>query len=141
MKKPPRFAVVVSEHISEGWRLAALIQDEQNLDYFCRGISVRWPYLIARPLRTDRKNDAAVDKELPSPVASLGAHSLVVNWGWEPFGSSHRELRFFVRRMAPAWLPWPTRVKVRLSLKELGHMSRRSRQTVRSRRIWWDGKQ
>lgn len=82
LPKVPEFAVVVSDMTSDGWHMAAVLGESSNPDFYVRAVTVRWPFLIARPARSNRTTEKAVDPDALSPTGTTPARKLVVNWGW-----------------------------------------------------------
>jgi hypothetical protein len=134
----PEFAVIVSDVAYDGWHMAAVVGESANPDFYLRAVTVRWPYLIARPARSNRTADKPVDPDTLSPTGTTPARKLVVNWGWRTVEDSVSQLRFFVRRTAPLLLRAAAPVKVRLTLKETAWPRRRIVVKLTSNRIIWD---
>jgi hypothetical protein len=78
----PSFALIVSDVATDGWHMAAVIGESANPDYYVRAVTVRWPFLIARPARSNRISDKPVAPDRLSPTGSTPSRRLVVNWGW-----------------------------------------------------------
>jgi hypothetical protein len=132
----PEFAVIVSDVSSDGWHVAMVIGESSNPDYYVRAVTVRWPFLIARPARSNRVADKPIDVESLSPTGTTPARKLVVNWPWIMMEGAVSQLRFLVKR-AP--IPFGTggRVRVRLTLKESGWPRRRIVVKMKSNRVNW----
>jgi hypothetical protein len=133
----PEFAVIVSNVSSDGWHVAMVIGESSNPDYYVRAVNVRWPFLIARPARSNRVADKPVDVESLSPTGTTPARKLVVNWPWMTIEGSVSQLRFLVRRAAPILFRAASPVRVRLTLKESGWPRRRIVVKMKSNRVNW----
>lgn len=133
----PRFALIVSEVSTDGWHMAAVIGESANPDFYVRAITVRWPFLIARPARSNRTTDKPVAPGLHSPTGSTPARRLVVNWGWVRAEESVSQLRFYVKRTARRLFRASGAVKIRVTLKELAWPQRRIVVAMKSNRITW----
>ena len=59
----PEFAVIVSEASIDGWHVAMVIGEASNPDYYVRAVTVRWPFLIARPARSNRSTDKPIEPD------------------------------------------------------------------------------
>jgi hypothetical protein len=134
----PEFAVVVSSLASDGWHMAAVIGESSNPDFYVRAVTVRWPFLIARPARSNRTTEAPVDADTLSPTGTTPARKLVVNWGWRTVEGSVSQLRFLVKRNAPISLRATSPVTVRLTLKELAWPRRRIVVKLKSNPVTWN---
>ncbi len=134
----PEFAVIVSDVSTDGWHMAAVIGESANPDFYVRAVTVRWPYLIARPARSNRATDKPVDPDTLSPTGTTPARKLVVNWGWRSVEGSVSQLRFFVKRNVPMLFRTIKPVKVRLTLKELAWPRRRIVVTMKSNPVTWN---
>lgn len=133
----PQYAVIVSDVATDGWHVAAVIGESTNPDYYVRALTVRWPFVIARPVRSNRTSDKPVGPDLLSPTGTTPARRLVVNWRWLTVEDSVSQLRFYVRRKRGPFLPAGC-VRVRLTLKELAWPGRRFVVKTRSNRIIWN---
>ncbi|MGA3397753.1 MAG: hypothetical protein ABSC95_00930 [Acetobacteraceae bacterium] len=134
----PEFAVIVSDVSIDGWHMAAVIGESANPDFYVRAVTVRWPFLIARPAHSSRSTGKPVDPDSLSPTGTTPARKLVVNWGWRTVEGSVSQLRFFVRRTAPLLFRATGPVRVRLTLKELAWPRRRIVVKVTSNRVTWN---
>ncbi|HEY3848665.1 MAG TPA: hypothetical protein VGL95_16285 [Acetobacteraceae bacterium] len=134
----PEFAVIVSDVSNDGWHVAALIGEHANPDFYVRAVTVRWPFLIARPVRSSRASDKPVNPDSLSPTGTAPARRLVVNWRWVAVEGSVAQLRFYVRRTAPTLLRAASSVKVRLTLKESAWPGRRILVRIKSNRVTWN---
>jgi hypothetical protein len=132
----PRFAVFVSDVATDGWHMAALLGESSNPDFYTRALGVRWPFLIARPTPSTRSTDRPTDPEQLSPAGTTPARKLVVNWRWVTAEGSVSQLRFYVRRRAR--IPFPGRLRIRVTLKQLPWPRRRIVVAVKSNRITWN---
>ncbi|HVC60247.1 MAG TPA: hypothetical protein VND19_07820 [Acetobacteraceae bacterium] len=137
MPAVPRFAVIVSEVSTDGWHLAAVIGESANPNFYVRAVAVRWPFLVARPVRSNRSIDKPMDRDSLSPAATTPARKLVVNWGWVTADGSVSQLRFYVKRFGRTLFRGPGHVKVRLTLKESAWPQRRIVVAMKSNRIIW----
>jgi hypothetical protein len=133
----PEFAVIVSDVSSDGWHMAMVIGETTTPDYYVRAVTVRWPFLIARPARSNRFADKPVDVEWLSPTGTTPARKLVVNWPWITMEGSVSQLRFLVKRAAPSLFGAAGPVRVRLTLKESGGPRRRIVVKMKSNRVNW----
>jgi hypothetical protein len=134
----PEFAVIVSEISTDGWHVAMVIGESSNPDYYVRAVTVRWPFLIARPARSNRSNDMLVDLDSLSPTGTTPARKLVVNWPWTAVEGSVSQLRFLVKRTKPMLFPGASRVTVRVTLKESAWPRRRIVVRIKSNRVTWN---
>lgn len=134
----PKFAVIVSEVSTDGWHMAAVIGQSANPDFYVRAVNVRWPFLIARPARSNRTVDKPVAPDSLSPTGTTPARKLVVNWGWVRVEESVSQLRFYVKRRARLLLRSPGAVKVRVTLKEVAWPQRRIVVAMTSNPIIWN---
>ena len=94
-------------------------------DFYLRAITVRWPFLIARPAPSNRISDKRLDPERLSPTGTTPARKLIVNWGWGKLEGSVSQLRFLCEAHADAVDQGHRAVTVRLTLKESGWPRRR----------------
>ena len=134
----PELALVVSDVSHDGWHIAALVGEAGNMDYFIRAVAVRRPFVIARPVRSNRSNDRLIDPAKLSPASTTPARKLVVNWAWEPVGDDATQLRFYAKRPRRFGFGQSTRaIQVKLTLKEVAPPRRRTVMRVRSNRIVW----
>lgn len=134
----PKFAVIVSDVSDDGWHVAAVIGESANPDYHVRAVTVRWPFLIARPWRSTRASDNPVNPGSLSPTGTTPARRLVVNWGWRTVEGPVSQLRFYVKRTMPAAFRAVSPVNVRLTLKESASPGRRIVVKMKSNRITWN---
>jgi hypothetical protein len=134
----PEFAVIVSDISTDGWHLAMVIGESSNPDYYVRAVTVRWPFLIARPARSSRTTDLPVDPDSLSPTGTTPARKLVINWPWTTVEGSVSQLRFLVKRTASMLFPGTGRVTVRVTLKESAWPRRRIVARIKSNRILWN---
>ena len=134
----PEFAVIVSDVSDDGWHMAAVIGESSNPDYYVRAVTVRWPFLIARPARSNRSSNKPIDPDSLSPTGTTPSRKLVVNWGWIATEGSVAQLRFYVKRPVPITLRSSGRVKVRLTLKESAWPRRRTVVKMKSNRVIWN---
>jgi hypothetical protein len=134
----PQFAVIVSNVSINGWHMAAVVGESSNPDFFVRALTVRWPYLVARPARSNKATDKPVNPASMSPTGTTPARKLVVNWGWRKVDDSVSQLRFFVRRKAPIAFRSTSRLTVRLTLKESSWPRRRIVVKMKSNTVTWD---
>ncbi len=134
----PEFAVVVSDMSNDGWHRAAVVGESANPDFYVRAVTVRWPFLIARPARSNRATDKPVNPDTLSPTGTTPARKLVVNWGWRTVEGTVSQLRFFVRRAAPISFRAASPLKVRLTLKESAPPRRRIVVKMTSNRVIWN---
>lgn len=134
----PDFALVVAASGTDGWHMAAVIGQAANPDFYVRALTVRWPFLIARPAPSTRTSDRRVDRAQRSPTGTTPAKKLVVNWAWETVEDPVSQLRFYVKRAAPRLFPASGGVTVRLTLKESGWPRRRIVVRVKSNHVTWN---
>ncbi len=135
----PRFALVVSEVADGDWHVAALVKELAKLDFYVRSLSVPWPFVIARPAKSNRQNDHIIPPELCSPAGTSPTRKLIVNWAWEGIDGEAEQLRFYVKRRGSAWF-WPNRsLPVRIAMKEQPPPRRRFVVRVRGNRLDWRG--
>lgn len=134
----PDFAVIVSDVANDGWHMAAVIGESANPDFYVRAVTVRWPFLIARPTRSGRASDKPVNLDLLSPMGTTPARKLVVNWGWRKAEGSVSQLRFYVKRTTPMLFRAASPVKVRLTLKESAWPRRRIVVKMQSNSVTWN---
>jgi hypothetical protein len=133
----PQFALAVAAAAEGQWRIAALVKETSRPDFYVRSIRVPWPFIIARPARSNRQNDVFVRPEDLSPAGTSPTRKLVVNWAWEPIDETAEQLRFFVKRGGPGWL-WPVRpLRLRIGLKEQPPPRRQFSLRVRGNRLDW----
>jgi hypothetical protein len=118
--------------------MAAVIGESANPDFYVRAITVRWPFLIARPVPSNRATDKPVDPDTLSPTGTTPARKLVVNWGWRTVEGSVSQLRFYVKRSVPRLFGAAGRVNVRVTLKELAWPRRRIVMKLKSNRVRWN---
>jgi hypothetical protein len=134
----PEFAVIVSDVSKNGWHMAALIGESTNPDFYVRAVAVRWPFLIARPSHSNRSSDKPVSSHTLSPTGTTPSRRLVVNWHWVAVEDSVSQLRFYVKRTAPALFRAPAAITVSLTLKESAWPGRRIVVRAKSNRITWN---
>ncbi len=134
----PEFAVIVSDTASDGWHVAAVIGDSANPDFYVRAVTVRWPFLIARPVRSNRTADTPVNPDTLSPTGTSPARKLVVNWPWMTVEGTVSQLRFLVKRTAPLLFRAYGPAKIRLTLKETAWPRRRIVVKMISNPVTWD---
>ncbi len=134
----PEFAVIVSDTSNDGWHVALVIGESANPDYYVRAVTVRWPFLIARPARSNRSTDVPIETSSLSPTGTTPARKLIVNWPWTTVEGSVSQLRFLVKRTL--FLPFRAggRVTVRLTLKESVWPRRRIVVKTTSNRVIWN---
>ena len=134
----PEYAVIVATAATRGWHMAAVVTDSIGPDFYLRAITVRWPFVVARPAPSSRISDKWLDPERLSPTGSTPARKLIVNWGWGKLEASFSQLRFYVKRTPTRWTKGTVRLTVRLTLKESGWPNRRIVVPVKSNIIAWD---
>jgi hypothetical protein len=134
----PEFAVIVSDVSDDGWHVAAVVGESSNPDFHVRAVTVQWPFLVARPARSNRASNRPIDPDRLSPAGTTPARRLVVNWRWVAVEGSVSQLRFYVRRNAPIRFRDFCAVKVQLTLKESAWPGRRIVLKMRSNRIAWN---
>ena len=134
----PEYAVIVSDTSTDGWHMAMVIGESSNPDYYVRAVTVRWPFLIARPARSNRSTDKPVEPDALSPTGTTPARKLIVNWPWTTVEGSVSQLRFLVKRSFALPFRGSGRVKVRLTLKESVWPRRRIVVKTTSNRIIWN---
>lgn len=134
----PEFAMAISDTAMNGWHVGVVVREKSNIDYYVRAIVVRPPFVIARPVRSNRQSDIVPRKEELSPAQTGPARKLVVNWAWEPIDEETSQLRFFAKRKAGLW-PFGNakRLKVRLTVKEVQPPRRRYVVGVKSNQVAW----
>ncbi|HTW69945.1 MAG TPA: hypothetical protein VME47_08680 [Acetobacteraceae bacterium] len=137
LPRVPDFAVIVAETESNGWHMAAVVTDATGPDFYLRAITVRWPFVVARPVPSIRASDKPVDPSLRSPTGSTPTRKLVVNWGWAKLEEPFSQLRFYIKRAPVWWLPSTRSVTIRLTLKESGYPRRRIVVPVKTNVIDW----
>ena len=98
--------------------MAAVIGESSNPDFYVRAVTVRWPFLIARPARSNRTTEAPVDADTLSPTGTTPARKL--------------------KRNAPISLRAASPVTVRLTLKELAWPRRRIVVKLKSNPVTWN---
>lgn len=133
----PEFTVIVAESAIDGWHMAAVVGEAGNPEFYLRAFTVSWPFVIARPVPSNRASDKPARPEERSPTGSMPARKLVVNWGWEKVEGNISQLRFYVKRAAPALFS-AGRVTVRLTLKESALPRRRIVLKPRSNSVIWN---
>jgi hypothetical protein len=133
----PQFAVIVAAPESDGWHMAAVIGETANPNFYVRALAVRRPFVIARPVPSNRTNDRQFKASDLSPTGTTPAQKLVVNWGWETVEESVSQLRFYVKRTAPRFYRKTGRVIIRLTLKESGWPRRRIVLPTKSNKVTW----
>jgi hypothetical protein len=134
----PEFAVIVSDVSSDGWHVAALIGEHANPNFYVRAVTVRWPFVIARPVRSNRASDKPANPDSLSPTGTRPARRLVLNWRWAAVEGPVAQLRFYVRRAAPTLFRAAGSVKVSVTLKESAWPGRRIIVKIKSNRITWN---
>jgi hypothetical protein len=134
----PEFAVIVSDISNDGWHVAMVVGESANPDYYVRAVTVRWPFLIARPARSNRSNDKPIEPDSLSPTGTTPARKLVVNWPWTMVEDNVSQLRFLVKRAAPISFRASRPVKVRLTLKESVWPRRRVVVKMKSNPVIWN---
>jgi hypothetical protein len=134
---PPDFALAVSGLARDGWHMAALVREAGNIDFYVRAVTVRWPFVIARPMRSNRASPTPVRPDQLSPASTSPASKLVVNWPWERIDDEAAKLRFYVKRLGPVWFSRTRTLNVRLTLKEVPPPRRRMVVQVSSNRVDW----
>ena len=138
LPKVPELAVIVAESEIHGWHMAAVVSDHTGPDFYLRAITVRWPFMVARPVPSTRTSDKPVNSSLLSPTGSTPARKLVVNWGWTKLEEPFAQLRFYIKRSRIWWLPPRTgQVTIRVTLKESGYPRRRIVVPVKTNIIDW----
>ncbi|HUN39752.1 MAG TPA: hypothetical protein VMU81_05640 [Acetobacteraceae bacterium] len=137
LPKVPDFAVIVAATENNGWHMAAVVTEATDPDFYLRAITVRWPFVIARPVPSTRLSDKRVNPSLRSPTGSTPTRKVVVNWGWAKLEESFSQLRFYVKRARVWWLPSSSGVTIRLTLKESGYPRRRIVVPVKTNVIDW----
>ena len=133
----PQFAMVISETAVNGWHMGALVRERANIDFYVRALVVRWPFVIARPIRSNRQSDITPDKDTLSPASTGPAHKLVVNWAWEPVDGETSQLRFYAKRKGGWWTGGAQRLKIRMTVKQVQPPRRRVVVRVKSNRVAW----
>jgi len=133
----PKFALVASEAAVNGWHVAVMVRERANIDYYVRAVVVRWPFVIARPTRSNRQSNIRTATSKLSPASTSPAHKLVVNWAWEPVDDETSQLRFYVRRRNWLWLRRSRRLRVRLTVKEVQPPRRRVVVRLKSNPVAW----
>lgn len=133
----PEFAMVLSDTAVNGWHVGAVIRERANVDYYVRALVVRAPFVIARPVRSNRQSDAIRRKEELSPANTGPARKLVVNWAWEPLDAETSQLRFYAKRTFGLILRKNQRLTVRLTVKEVQPPRRRFVVRVKSNPVAW----
>jgi len=134
----PEFAVIVSDAANDGWHVAMVIGESSNPDYYVRAVTVRWPFLIARPARSNRSSDKPIEPDFLSPTGTTPARKLVVNWPWTTVEGNVSQLRFLVKRAVPISIRASRPVKVRLTLKESAYPRRRIVVKMKSNSVIWN---
>jgi hypothetical protein len=134
----PEFTVIVSDVSDDGWHIAAVVGESSNPDFYVRAVTVRWPFRIARPARSNRASEKPVAPHSLSPTGTTPARRLVVNWRWVPVEGSVSQLRFYVRRDAPIRFRDFCPVKIQLTLKETAWPRRRIAVKMKSNPITWN---
>lgn len=134
----PEFAVIVSDTSNDGWHVAMVIGESSNPDYYVRAVTVRWPFLIARPARSNRSTDKPIEPDSLSPTGTTPARKLIVNWPWATVEGNVAQLRFLVKRATPIWFRSSGAVKVRLTLKESAWPRRRIVVKMKSNPVIWN---
>jgi hypothetical protein len=134
----PEFAVIVSDISNDGWHVAMVIGESSNPDYYVRAVTVRWPFLIARPARSNRSTDKPIEPDSLSPTGTTPARKLVVNWPWTAVEGNVAQLRFLVKRVVPISFRASGPVKVRLTLKESVWPRRRIVVKMKSNSVIWN---
>lgn len=134
----PEFAVIVSDTATDGWHVAMVVGESSNPDYYVRAITVQWPFLIARPARSNRSTDKPIKRDSLSPTGTTPARKLVVNWPWTTVEGNVSQLRFLVKRAAPISIRASRSVKVRLTLKESVWPRRRIVVKMKSNPVIWN---
>jgi hypothetical protein len=134
----PEFALIASAAATDGWHMAAVVGESGDPAFYVRAVTVRWPFLIARPAPSNRISDKPVDRERLSPTGTTPARKLVVNWPWITVEERVAQLRFYVKRTAPALFRKSVAVTVRLTLKESAWPRRRIVVPLHSNSISWN---
>ena len=133
----PELAVIVAAAATNGWHMAAVLAERTSPDFYLRAITVKWPFVVARPLPSSRASDRRYDRASLSPTGSTPARKLVVNWGWMAAEGAVSQLRFYIKRNPNLLLFGAGRATVRLTLKESGWPRRRIVVPARSNVIAW----
>ena len=95
------------------------------------------PFVIARPVRSNRLSNAVVSPEELSPARTSPSRRLVVSWAWERRKDGIDQLRFYVKCKGP-FLFWPRRkLALRVQLKVLAQPRRQIALEVTSGIIDW----
>jgi hypothetical protein len=121
----PKFALIISDGSGSRWRPARLVRDHENLDFYVKAISVRWPFALARATADVRPDKTGFGWPAQPPQPAPSCRRLRVTWRWEPDGQGGSCLPFFVKRVGPAWLARLVRPSVRVTLKDMTPAQRR----------------
>ncbi|HUB45991.1 MAG TPA: hypothetical protein VMB73_13475 [Acetobacteraceae bacterium] len=138
LPKVPDFAAIVAETAVNGWHMAAVVTDATGPDFYVRAITVRWPFMVARPVPSTRLSHKPVKPSLRSPTGSTPARKCIVNWGWAKLEESFSQLRFYIKRERVWWLPGTGPATIRLTLKESGYPRRRIVVPIKTNVIDWN---
>ena len=113
------------------------MREHTNIDYYVRAVVIRWPFVIARPAKSNRQSDIIQSEDALSPTSTSPARKLVVNWGWEPIDDGTSQLRFYAKRTHWLWPNGAMRLRVRLTVKEVQPPRRRFVIPLKSNPVVW----
>lgn len=136
---PPRFSLSVSRSNTGGWHSAILVREAAMPEFFVRSLAVPRPFVIARPVRSNRQRGTAFKPQELSPAHTSPSRRLVVNWGWERRDDGTDQLRIYVKCKG-RMLFWRRRkLAMKLRLKEQAPPHRRIVLLVSSEPVEWRG--